>query len=167
MIGTKLLITVIITTLLTGASTGCEKQQKDKTSKQTQVAEEQVEETNNDEYVTDIPNAKEFPEIEWPTFGIVTKIPEPTWSNHGEILTDSELNHWSEIGYATVNDFEEYVNACQDSGFTVNSYYEKGYMYYAENEDGEVLQLTYNQYDHYVGIILDNDVSGWSKWWEE
>lgn len=131
------------------------------TQSETNVTETTEEASSN------IPNAKEFPEIEWPTFGAATKIPTPDWSNHGEILVDSETSFWVQVGYTTLDDYTSYVKACQDSGFTNDYYNSEGYIYYGANSDGYAVQLTYNQYDHYVAIQVTANASEWDKWWLE
>ena len=117
------------------------------------------------EPVTEIPGAKEFPEMSWPTFGIATKVPTPDWSNHGEILADSEMLFWCQLGNSTVEKFNDYVKACQDDGYTNNYYSMPGYFYYGEDSDGRAVQLTYDQYDHYIAIQVTGDAAGWTKWW--
>lgn len=118
-----------------------------------------------EEQTRGIPNVKEFPEIEWPTFGIVTKVPVPTWSNCGRILADSETLFWGEIGYSTLDDYTSYVEECQSVGYTENYYNNTGYMYYGEDSEGRAVQITYNQYSHYVAIQVTNNAETWNKWW--
>lgn len=120
-----------------------------------------------EETLPDIPNAKEFPEMEWPTFGAATKIPSPDWSSHGQILIDSETSFWGEIGYSTLEDYTAYVKACQEMGYIEDYYNVAGYMYYGANADDYAVQLTYNQYDHYVSIQVTAFASEWNKWWVE
>lgn len=122
---------------------------------------------STEETLPDIPNAKEFPEIEWPTFGAATKIPTPDWSNHGEILIDSETGFWGQIGYSTLDNYTAYVKACQEAGYIEDYYNVAGYMYYGANTDGYAVQLTYNQYEHYVAIQVTHDAASWNKWWVE
>lgn len=123
--------------------------------------------TPTEEMISNIPNAKEFPEMDWPTFGAATKIPTPEWSNHGEILIDSETGLWVQVGYSTLDDYRDYMKACQDAGYIENYYNVAGYMYYGENADGYAVQLTYNQYDHYISIQVTAFASEWNKWWVE
>ena len=40
-----------------------------------------------------------------------------------------------------------------------------GYFYYGEDSDGRAVQLTYDQYDHYIAIQVTGDAAGWTKWW--
>lgn len=158
---TKIIITTIIATVCIGVFGGCSNNDIEET------ASESSDILTETEVTSDIPGAKEYDEIEWPSFGVVEKVPVPTWSNRGEILVDSELLHWSEVGYSTVDDFNDYVKACQEYGFTEHYYNKPGYMYYGENADGYAVQLTYNQYDHYVSIQITNNAAEWNKWWEE
>lgn len=118
-----------------------------------------------EETLSDIPGAKEFPEFEWPTFGAVTRIPVADWSTHGTILANSENSFWVQVGYSTLDNYNDYVKACQDAGFTEDYYNAEGYMYYGANADGYFVQLTYNQYDHYVAIQTGSVSAGWNKWW--
>lgn len=115
----------------------------------------------------DVPNAKEFPEFEWPTFGAATKVPAPDWSNYGEILIDSEIGFWGQVGYTTLDDYDVYVKACQEAGYIEDYYSVAGYFYYGANADGYAVQLTYNQYDHYLAIQVTAYASEWDKWWVE
>lgn len=115
----------------------------------------------------DIPDAKEFPEFEWPTFGASTKVPAPEWSNYGEILVDSEITFWGQVGYTTLEDYNAYVKACQDAGYIEDYYNVAGYIYYGANADGYGVQLTYNQYEHYMAIQVTAYASEWDKWWVE
>lgn len=115
----------------------------------------------------EIPNAKEFPEFEWPTFGAATKVPTPDWSNYGEILIDSEIGFWGQVGYTTLDDYDTYVKACQEAGYIEDYYSVSGYFYYGANADGYAVQLTYNQYDHYLAIQVTAYASEWDKWWVE
>lgn len=127
---------------------------------------EPVEETPNDP-ASDIPNAKGFPEMSWPTFGAATKIPAPDWSSNGEILVDSEITFWVQVGYSTVDNYNDYMKACQEAGFTKDYYSIANYMYYGANSDGYAIQLTYNEYDHYIAIQVTANAADWDKWWLE
>lgn len=136
------------------------------TSETTETTETSIpEETEGS--LSEIPNAKEFPEIEWPTFGAATKIPTPEWSNCGSILIDSETHLWVQVGYSTLDDYNAYVKACQEMGYTEDYYNVAGYMYYGANTDDYGVQLTYNQTDHYIAIQVTACASEWDKWWEE
>lgn len=108
-----------------------------------------------------LPDAKEFPEIEWPAYGIATKLPVPDWSNKGEFLIETETRVWVYIGYTTYDDFENYVEACKDLGYTENTYSKTGIMYYGENDKGYGVNVHYNEYEHYVSIDAMVDGPGY------
>lgn len=136
-------------------------------STESEVSEPISEEVTAEETIPDIPGAKDFDTFEWPTFGAVTRIPVADWSDRGLILADSENTFWVQVGYSTQDNYDDYVKACQDAGFTEDYYNVAGYMYYGANADGYFVQLTYNEYDHYVAIQTGNVDAGWNKWWEE
>lgn len=117
-------------------------------------------------------DAKEFPEIEWPTMGAATKVPTPEWSNYGNFLgtTNSNTYLWVEIGYSTLNDFSDYIELCQDFGYVNDVYVDYDCLtpiYYGEDETGAAVQLTYNPMKYYLAIQYTDDGASWSKWWEE
>lgn len=116
----------------------------------------------------DIPDAEYFDEFVWPTFGLATKIPIPSWSKWGLFLGNetSETYCWVQVGYSTLDDFNDYVKACQDAGYTEDSYYKNGYMYYAVDSDGRGIQVHYNQWSHFLDIQVTIDPSDWDKSWE-
>lgn len=119
------------------------------------------------EVSTTIPDATDFPEIEWPTFGFATKLPTPDWSNKGRILSTSELGIYIYIGYSTLEDFENYTEACKELGYTENTYSEPGITYYGENAKGNAVHLHYNQYEHYLSIIGKLDGASYVKYWDK
>ena len=120
---------------------------------------------SSEEINNDIPDATYFDIFEWPSFGASTKIPSVDWSDRGKILADSENTFWAQVGYSTKENYEEYVKDCQEMGYTENYYNVAGYMYYGKNADGYAVQLTYNQYEHYIAIQVTSNVSEWNKWW--
>lgn len=71
----------------------------------------------------------------------------------------------AQVGYSTVDEFNDYVKACQDAGYTNNCYSEPGYFYYGTDSDGYAVQLTYNQCDHYITILATDVPDVWNKWW--
>lgn len=86
-------------------------------------------------------DAKKFPEMIWSTF----------------------LS--AQVGYSTVDEFNDYVEVCQDAGYTNDCYSEPGYFYYGADSDGYAIQLTYDQCNHYITILATDDPDMWNKWW--
>ena len=116
--------------------------------------------------ISQFPDAKEFDVFEWPSFGPAVNLPTPMWSNRGEILLDSENLFVCWVGYATIEDFNDYVKTCQDAGFTANYFSMPGEGYYGENSEGRAILVTYSKYSSYVEIQSALDTSDWNKWWE-
>lgn len=159
---------ILATCLLFAGCTITINSKPDDASNESEVTESVQEESIvEEETIPDIPGAKEFDTFEWPTFGAVTRIPVADWSNRGLILCDSENSFWVQVGYSTKDNYDNYVKACQDAGFTEDYYNIAGYMYYGANADGYFVQLTYNEYDHYIAIQTGSVDAGWNKWWEE
>lgn len=80
--------------------------------------------------------------FEWPTSGIALQIPEPP-SNKGEITFNDDENFWLRVRDIDQSQYESYINACRDKGFTIDS--EKNSVSYeAYNEAGFHLQLIHS-----------------------
>lgn len=181
----KLFKTAVIITLSTYIITGCGKYQIVRTDEATVQEEEtltesienkestKVEETtetvDDGEIHTnmDIPDAKHFDIMEWPTFGIVTELPKPMWSDRGSIYINSEMQYWCTLGYTTLDDFDNYIQQCKDLGFNIDYYEDYGYLYFAKNADGRYVYLVYNQWAHSMGIEIGMNGDEFDKWWAE
>lgn len=96
--------------------------------------------------VDKFPEATSYDKFAWPEFGISEKIPKPTWSNRGEIKCDTDAYFNVEIGYSTKADFDSYVKACYDAGFSKNYFNSEtviGDLYAADNADGCHISIVY------------------------
>lgn len=116
-----------------------------------------------------IPDAKEYDIFTWPENGIVTKIPTPTWPDRGVFYGSetSEVTFWAEIGYTTLDNYNEYIKACKEMGYDLNVYEDPGYTFWGENEEGYGVQLIYVPWSRYMGVQVTNSASTWEHWWEE
>lgn len=84
---------------------------------------------------------EEMSEIEWPTNGLGTKIPQ-TKSKYGKISTDSSDKFVIHVGKTTKSDYNDYVKECENNGYTINhNKSEKSYK--ANNGEGYQLSLSY------------------------
>lgn len=103
-----------------------------------------------------IPDAKEYDVIEWPTYGIATNLPVPTWSDRGQFYGSSsdETMFWAEIGYTTLKDYEGYVEACKACGFDKDIQEDPGSSFIAYNEEGYMVDLLYVPWSKYVDIQI-------------
>lgn len=95
--------------------------------------------------VSQFPDAYEHDIYSWPTFGLGIEIPIPTWSNRGYIWVDEADAYNCEVGYTTVDNFNDYKTAVRDAGFILN-YKNASDAYYAENEDGIGILIVYSDY---------------------
>ena len=96
--------------------------------------------------VTKFPEATSYDRFDWPEFGISEKIPSPTWSNRGEIRCDTDNYFGVDIGYSTKANFDSYVKACYDAGFSENYFNNEtvlGDLYAADNTEGYHISVIY------------------------
>lgn len=127
----------------------------------------ETKETELDSWFDD---AMKFDEYEWPDsdISLANKIPIPEWSDHGEISYDIDYLFYIQIGYSTLDDFNNYIKECQkdEYGFNIEQHEESNFRYYAENKDGQAIELLYNSNDKFVSIKVIREPSTWNKWWE-
>lgn len=84
---------------------------------------------------------EEMSNFEWPTKGIGALLP-PTKSNYGKITSDTSNTFRVQVGNITMDEYKEYVKACEDKGFTID-YYNLEKTYEAKNSDGYRLNISY------------------------
>ena len=92
---------------------------------------------------------EEMGEMTWPTSGIATTLPVPSWAEtdddgtttvKGELSTDSEDYFSCDLGVDSKDSFTDYIADCKEAGFTVD--YEEGDTYYsADDAAGDHLSL--------------------------
>ena len=84
----------------------------------------------------------EFADITWPTMGIATLLPVPN-SLSAKVVSDYKWSYSVYVNNMSINDFEQYVQKCVDSGFNRDSSkYDKSF--WAENAEGENVHVTYH-----------------------
>lgn len=84
---------------------------------------------------------EEMNELEWPNFGLSTKVPKPK-SNYGKIYRDNDESFIVHIGNTSFDEYNEYVKECENKGFIENrSKSEKSYS--GTNTDGYEIHLMY------------------------
>ncbi len=96
---------------------------------------------------------EDFKEFKWPTSGLAAMLPAPE-SSYGEISTESSNSFYVYVGNTTMEQYDAYVEACREKGFTVD--YEKSRTWFhADNEAAYHLSLNYNEEESYMTIDLD------------
>jgi len=84
---------------------------------------------------------EEMEEIDWPKNGLGSNLPKPK-SNLGNISWNNIETFIAHIGNMTIDDYNDYVEECEDKGFTID--YSKDKKYYsAKNKYGYELTLRY------------------------
>lgn len=83
----------------------------------------------------------EMATLSWPESGIASLLPAPL-SKAGNIQVEASDKFYVYVGETSKEDYDAYVTACTENGFSVN--YEKNDKYYsADNENGVHLSLQY------------------------
>lgn len=142
----KKILCTVMALLVVGTSgvvfTGCgSDNSKDSSSSKVETkAETTAEETRPTDY-----RGEEYGDIDWPTQGLATKLPEPS-STIGEISRDSYDEFDVTVASVTKDDFKDYVKACKEKGFIIN-YDGTDDSYEAKNNDGYSLRVYYYDYD--------------------
>ncbi len=97
------------------------------------------------EYHIDLSAQEEMTELEWPSRGVGSLLPDP-YESIGKIVRD-ESNYFSVIvGEMDKDDFKYYVEECEDEGFTVD--YSKTDEYFsAKNKEGYSLTVKYTGFN--------------------
>lgn len=89
----------------------------------------------------DLEAPKQLATIAWPNSAAGNKLPVPK-STIGEFSFEREDSFFVYVGEMTKDDYNEYVEACSNKGFSVD--YNKGDTYYqADDSDGWHIALTY------------------------
>ena len=96
---------------------------------------------NKDDLSIELEKPMEMSTIAWPTSQAGSQLPVPK-SATGKFSYEYDDNFYVYIGNTSRADYNEYVKACSDKGFSVD--YSKGDdYYYADNSDGWSLSLKY------------------------
>lgn len=90
---------------------------------------------------------------EWPDSGISSLLPRPD-SSKGEILTDDAESFEITVTGVSPDQYEAYIEHCQEKGFTVDSE-TTSFSYEAYNEEGYKLSLFYDKSDESMDITLE------------
>lgn len=90
---------------------------------------------------------------EWPDSGISSLLPQPDSSN-GEILNDDAESFEITVTGVSSDQYEAYIERCQEKGFTVDSE-TNSFSYEAYNEEGYKLSLFYDKSDESMDITLE------------
>ena len=95
------------------------------------------------ESIRDKEKISQYKEFSWPSSDIAKLIPIPK-SNKGKISWEKSDGFYIEVSDTSFSDYNDYVDACKDNGFTLD--YSKGDdYYYSYNDSGYKLSLNYDE----------------------
>ncbi len=106
----------------------------------------------------DLDAPEKLSEITWPTSGLATLLPTPK-STFGKIITDSSEYFHIQLGKTSKDEYNDYVKACEEKGFT-NDYEKEEKYYTATNADNYEITIKYlgnNNIDIYIETSDDDD----------
>lgn len=95
----------------------------------------------SDELSVHLDAPEKMEEFVWPEYGLAPILPKPE-STIGKIIYDNSDSFSIHVGNMSIEDFNNYIEACQNKGFTVNHNKSENY-YNAEDENGYEITLRY------------------------
>lgn len=101
------------------------------------------------EYAYDVPTET----ITWSDISLHEMLPEPG-SDVGRIISNDKSSLSLDINKTSADEYEDYINACKDKGFTYESD-EGDLSYTAFNKKGYALDLSYYEDEEEMSISLD------------
>lgn len=144
----KMIIFALSMCLLVGALCGCSSESSTRSFETVKL--ERVD-------ISKFPDADEYDVYRWPTIGIASEIPAPTWSNRGWIKYDEPDRFYCRVGYTTFDDFSNYICELQEFGFKNNYVSDGEWKYYAETDDGWGIRILFFEKNADMSITLARD----------
>ncbi len=95
---------------------------------------------------------EEMSEITWNTTGLGEKLPVPT-STYGKVSTDSSSTYRVLLGKTSLDEFNKYVESCQEKGFNID-YNKQEKKYTAKNSEGYSLEVSYEG-NNVIDIMIE------------
>lgn len=92
--------------------------------------------------------------FEWQNYGLFTQIPEPE-TNNGKIVRESTDQINIELYHVSADDFNEYVKACKNAGFTVDIT-KTDQVFYAHDNEGYDLNIFFYEDRKTMNIYVDS-----------
>lgn len=98
-------------------------------------------------------NMADYEKYAWEDVVLADMLPEPE-SPYGQIESNSKSYLWLEVWKVEKEEYNKYVEACEDAGFIIDAE-QIGTDYYAYNEAGYKLILSYYEYDSEMYVHLN------------
>lgn len=99
-------------------------------------------------------NSADYARYNWNSITLAEMLPQPK-SPYGEIISNSEDCFSLDVHKTAEDQYKEYIEACKDKGFTIDTE-TTGSFFYAYNDRGYKLSLSYYDYDSEMHINLDS-----------
>lgn len=99
-------------------------------------------------------NSADYMKYDWDAVVLAEMLPEPE-SPYGEIISNSEDYLSLDVTKTTEAQYKEYIKACKDKGFTIDTEVTES-SFYAYNDNGYKLSLSYYDYNSKMHINLDS-----------
>lgn len=99
-------------------------------------------------------NSADYVKYDWDAVVLAEMLPEPE-SPYGEIISNSEDYLSLDVTKTTRTQYKDYIEACKDKGFTIDTE-SSGSFFYAYNDKGYKLSLSYDDYNSEMHINLDS-----------
>ena len=101
-------------------------------------------------------NISEYEKYNWDEIVLAEMLPEPA-SPYGEIMSNSEDYLSMYVRKSTAAQYKDYIEACKEKGFTIDTE-TSGSYFYAFNDKGYKLSLSYYDYNNEMHIGLDAEM---------
>ncbi len=99
-------------------------------------------------------NIAEYEKYNWDEVVLADMLPKPA-SPYGEIISNSEDYLSLDVTKTTEAQYKDYIEACKEKGFTIDTE-TTGSFFYAYNDKGYKLSLSYYDYSSEMHISLDS-----------
>lgn len=99
-------------------------------------------------------NIAEFEKYNWNEVVLAEMLPKPE-SPYGEIVSNSEDYLSIDVTKTSETQYKDYIEACKEKGFTIDTE-TSGSFFYAYNDKGYKLSLSYYDYNNEMNINLDS-----------
>lgn len=108
-------------------------------------------------------NIADYEKYAWNEIKLADMLPTPE-SPYGEIISNSDSYLALYVNKATEEQYNQYIEACKNKGFTIDTE-TSGSFFYAYNEQGYKLSLSYYEYSNEMHINLSKSRDlGTLKW---
>lgn len=96
-------------------------------------------------------SAKEKERVLFPSEGTAALVPEPENCENGKVTFNSDGYFCADFTDYSMDEYKSYVKAVKEAGFT-KDFTEYDDAYFADNENGDTVQITYHEDDSEMSV---------------